>query len=102
MEIADNGLAGKTIFEQSSLGYFSCILMDIRMPVMDGYQTVRAIRKLDRADARTVPIIAMTASAFGEDVKECLAAGMDGHIAKPIEPEVVFETISRLVCGRCG
>ena len=102
VEIADNGLAGKTIFEQSSLGYFSCILMDIRMPVMDGYQTVRAIRKLDRADARTVPIIAMTASAFGEDVKECLAAGMDGHIAKPIEPEVVFETISRLVCGRCG
>ena len=64
------------------------------MPVMDGLTATRAIRNLDRPDAKTIPIIAMTANAFAEDVEKCIAAGMDAHIAKPVE----IETIKRVIC----
>ena len=92
-ELAENGRDGVEIFRKSPAGCFSCILMDIRMPVMDGYAAARAIRALDRPDAAMVPIIAMTADAFEEDVRRCLEAGMNAHIAKPIE----FETIRRVL-----
>jgi two-component system sensor histidine kinase/response regulator len=68
--------------------------MDIRMPNMDGYQATRAIRKLEREDAGTVPIVAMTANAFAEDIEEARQAGMDGYLTKPINPETLYETLA--------
>lgn len=88
--IADNGEAGVKMFLGSSIGYFDCIMMDIHMPVMDGYEATRSIRALNRSDAKTVPIIAMTADAFADDVQRCLDAGMNGHIAKPFEPQKLY------------
>jgi CheY-like chemotaxis protein len=67
------------------------------MPVMDGYEAARRIRTLQRADAKKVPIIAMTADAFADDIQRCLDAGMNAHIAKPIDPELLFDTICRAV-----
>jgi CheY-like chemotaxis protein len=67
--------------------------MDIRMPVMDGYEAARAIRALKRPDAGTIPIIAMTADAFEEDVQKCLNAGMNAHISKPIDPNRLYQIL---------
>jgi signal transduction histidine kinase/ligand-binding sensor protein/ActR/RegA family two-component response regulator len=100
VEIAEDGHIGLSIFEQSSIGYFDCILMDIRMPVMDGYETAMAIRKMDRADAKTVPIVAMTANALVDDMKKCREAGMNGHIAKPIFPKALFKTLAEQIKNR--
>ena len=79
-------------FELSVSGHYTG-QPDIFMPVMDGYETTKMIRSLDRADAKTVPIIAMTADAFSEDVRKCLDAGMDGHVPKPVEPDLLFSTL---------
>ncbi len=84
MEWAENGKICVDKFEQSAVGTYDVILMDIRMPVMDGYGAAKAIRALDRPDA-DIPIIAMTADAFSEDVRRCLECGMNAHIAKPID-----------------
>jgi len=97
VEVANNGQEGVEFFKRSPAGYFDAILMDIRMPVMDGYEAAAALRALDRADARTIPIIAMTADAFAEDVQRCLAAGMNRHIAKPIDPAVLYRTLAEVV-----
>ena len=97
MQIAEDGQKGIEAFSQSAVGYFSCILMDIRMPVKDGYETAEAIRALKRPDAKRIPIIAMTADAFEDDVLKCLNAGMNGHIAKPIDPELLYREISEAV-----
>jgi signal transduction histidine kinase/AmiR/NasT family two-component response regulator len=97
VQIAEDGQKGAEAFAASPAGYFDCILMDIRMPVMDGYEAARAIRALDRPDAKTVPILAMTADAFADDVQKCLDAGMNGHISKPIEPDVLFGTLSAVI-----
>jgi two-component system sensor histidine kinase/response regulator len=86
VETADDGMAGLKLFENSNAGFFDAVLMDIRMPVMNGYEAAHAIRNLNRADSRTVPIIAMTADAYAEDVQRCLDAGMNAHLAKPIDP----------------
>ena len=72
------------------------LLLDINMPHMDGYETVRAIRKSQKTDAHTVPVFAMTANAFSEDVAEAMNAGMDGHIAKPIEIHILYETLQEV------
>ncbi len=85
VEIVENGQLAVERFEQASPGEFDAILMDVQMPVMNGHAAARAIRALDRADARTIPIIAMTADAFVEDEKAALAAGMNAHVAKPLE-----------------
>ncbi len=69
--------------------------MDVQMPVMNGYEATRSIRSLEREDAKTIPIIAMTANAFAEDVKDARDAGMDDHIAKPIDMEVIRKTLDR-------
>ena len=74
--------------------------MDILMPEMDGYRATEAIRSLKRADAAHVPIIAMTANAFSEDVKKCLEAGMNDHLAKPVEPELLWRTLHEHIAGR--
>jgi signal transduction histidine kinase len=94
VEIADDGQRGVSVFSRSPVGYYDAILMDIRMPVMDGYEAARKIRKLDRPDAKTVPIIAMTADAFEDDVQKCLDAGMNGHVAKPVEPGLLYSALA--------
>ena len=99
VEIAENGQSGIKEFMRSSESYYDVILMDIRMPVMDGYEAARAIRKLKRKDAVKVPIIAMTADAFEEDVEKCLEVGMDGHIAKPLDPDSMAEEIAASLSG---
>lgn len=84
LERAENGRVCVDMFDNSPLGYYDAILMDVRMPVMNGYDATRAIRQLDRED-KDLPIIAMTADAFTDDVKVCLECGMNGHLAKPID-----------------
>ena len=81
------------IFSSHPEGTFDVILMDIMMPLMDGYEATRQIRKLDRTDSSSIPIIALTANAFAEDVQRCLDAGMNAHLAKPLDIEKVKKTI---------
>ena len=71
--------------------------MDIQMPIMNGYDAAKAIRASGREDATTIPIIAMTADAFAEDVAKAMSAGMDEHIAKPIDPKVLFQTLNKFL-----
>jgi PAS domain S-box-containing protein len=97
VEIAGNGKAGIERFNVSPIGYYDLILMDIRMPVMDGYAATRKIRSLEREDASRVPIVAMTADAFSGDVRRCLEAGMNDHLSKPIDPELLFSTLYRFL-----
>ena len=94
-DCAENGETGVRRFSESAAGTYDAVLMDLRMPVMDGLQAARAIRALERPDAKTVPIIAMTADAFDDDVQKCLEAGMNGHIAKPIDPETLYRVLER-------
>lgn len=93
--IAENGEEAVQMFLNSAPGDFSCILMDIMMPVMDGYEASRAIRAADRADAKIIPIIALSANAFSEDVQKSLDAGMNAHMGKPVQPDRLAATISR-------
>ena len=96
-EIVENGRQALERFEDSSEGEFDAILMDVQMPVMNGYDATRAIRALKRSDAREIPIIAMTANAFAEDEKEALDSGMNVHVAKPIDMEVLKKVIRKYV-----
>lgn len=96
---AANGQEGLQQFQQSPPGSIDIVLMDLRMPVMNGYEAVRSIRALPRRDARSVPILAMSADAYPEDVERCLQAGMNGHIAKPVDPQLLFRQIARF-CGK--
>lgn len=84
-EWAENGQKAVEMFAHSQPGKFDVILMDMRMPVMDGITATKRIRELDRPDAKEIPIIALTANAFEEDVKQCLQAGMNTHLAKPVD-----------------
>ena len=90
-----NGREAVTLFETSPAGTFDVILMDVMMPVMDGLTATKTIRKMAREDAKTIPIIAMTANAFQEDAKRCIDAGMNAHLAKPIQTEKVIKMIAR-------
>ena len=94
---AFNGQQAVYTFSEASIGKFDIILIDIMMPVMNGYEATRKIRNLDRPDAKTIPIIAMTANAFAEDVEESRNAGMNEHISKPLDIEKVKATIIRYV-----
>lgn len=100
VNIAEDGRRGLNEFATSPYGFYDIVLMDVRMPIMDGIEATRHIRRLNRDDARTVPIIAMTADAFDEDVRKCLDAGMNGHIAKPIDPESLCETVREYIMKR--
>lgn len=93
---AENGKEGVALFAASSPGSFDAILMDIRMPVMDGIEASKAIRSLDREDARCVPIIAITADAYEEDRKHTEEAGMNGHLSKPIDSVILYHTLISL------
>lgn len=95
VEKAVNGLEAVEKFEASEAGTYDVILMDIMMPVMDGLTATKSIRALDREDAKTIPIIAMTANAFKEDADKCLQAGMNAHLAKPLDIQKVIMTIIR-------
>lgn len=90
---AEDGKQGVELFEKSEVGEYAAILMDIRMPVMDGIEATRVIRTLSREDAAKIPIIALSANAFEEDVEKCRAAGMNAHVAKPIKPEVFYRVL---------
>ena len=92
----ENGQICVTKFEESPVGYYDAILMDVRMPVMDGYEATRAIRGLERGDT-DIPIIAMTADAFSEDIQKCLACGMNDHLAKPIDVQAVSQKLKKYV-----
>lgn len=95
--LAKDGQEGISLFSKSKENEIDAILMDIRMPVMDGLTATHEIRKMERADALTVPIIAMSANAFEEDVRTSIAAGMNEHLAKPVEPDVLYQTLCRLI-----
>ena len=94
---AENGRVAVEMFSASTPGSYSAILMDIRMPEMDGLEAAAAIRALDRPDAKKIPIIALTANAFDEDVQRSLQAGMNAHLSKPVEPDHLYRTLEDLV-----
>jgi signal transduction histidine kinase/ActR/RegA family two-component response regulator len=100
VDCAENGGIGLQMYRDSPFGYYEAILMDIRMPVMDGYAAAKAIRALNRQDARSVPIIAMTADIFEESIQAAHAAGMNAYITKPIIPEKLFAALSEVCSGR--
>ena len=97
--IVKNGKKAVDCFEAASPGTFDAILMDVMMPVMDGLAATRAIRAIPRADARQIPILAMTANAFEEDARQCLAAGMNVHLAKPLQMDKVLAALMEC-CGK--
>ena len=99
-EVTEDGRQVLERFQQAAPGEFDAILMDVQMPVMNGYDATRAIRALAREDARKLPIIAMTANAFAEDEKAALEAGMDAHVAKPIDIELLKRVIRQYVRGK--
>lgn len=96
-DLAENGKAAVELFEGHAPGYYDAILMDMRMPEMDGLEATRRIRSMDRSDAKTVPIIALTANAFDEDVQRSMQAGLNAHLSKPVEPDALFETLEALI-----
>ena len=87
-------------FAASAPGQYQIILMDVQMPVMNGYEATRTIRELGHPLARTIPIIAMTANAFAEDIRDALEAGMDAHVAKPIDMAVLEQTVRAVMSVR--
>ncbi len=97
VDIAQNGRIAVEKFSSSPEGYYDAILMDMRMPEMDGLEATEAIRAMDRPDAKKIPIIALTANAFDEDVQRSLQAGLNAHLSKPVEPQVLFETLEGLI-----
>lgn len=96
---AKDGVQGLQAFINSEPGYFDAILMDLRMPNRNGYDTALAIRSSSREDARSVPIIAMSADAYAEDIARCLAVGMDSHIAKPVDARKLIDELSKWICA---
>ncbi len=96
-EVAENGKIAVDMVKNSKPGYYQVVLMDVQMPVMDGYEATREIRKLKNRKLASIPIIAMTANAFTEDKQQALSSGMDGHIAKPIDIQKLFEVLDSML-----
>lgn len=97
VEIAENGQIAVDMLKNSEQGYYQVVLMDIQMPVMNGYEATREIRKLENKELASIPILAMSANAFEEDRQEALRCGMDGHIAKPIDIKSLFDTLNNIL-----
>jgi len=97
VDTAENGKEGVQKFLDSAPGTYDAILMDIRMPVMDGLEAAKRIRLSDRPDAGSVPILAMTADTFSDDIQNCLDAGMNGHLAKPVDPEQLYRKLQSVI-----
>ena len=95
-ERAKNGQEAVDLVES---GAYDLVLMDIKMPVMDGLEATKTIRKMERADAATIPIVALTANAFEEDVQHSMQAGLNAHLTKPVEAEALFEVLTKLLKG---
>lgn len=93
VEKASNGQEAVSMVSEKDIGYYDLIFMDIQMPVMDGYEATRQIRKMDRSDTKTLPIYAVSANALASDIQNAKDAGMDGHIAKPVD----FDSIERVL-----
>ena len=97
VEVAENGRIAVEKFAEHPAGYYDAILMDMRMPEMDGLEATQTIRAMDREDAKTLPIIALTANAFDEDVQRSMQAGLNAHLSKPVQPELLYETLESLI-----
>lgn len=97
VETAPDGTDAVAMFEKNPAGYYSAILMDVQMPIMDGYEATRTIRANPRPDARTLPIIAMTANAMEEDKENALTSGMNAHLAKPIDTNLLLEVLQKYI-----
>ena len=97
VDLAVNGRVAVEKVTDHPAGYYDAILMDMRMPEMDGLEATRRIRAMDREDAKTIPIIALTANAFDEDVQRSMQAGLNAHLSKPVQPEVLYETLESLI-----
>ena len=97
VDVAENGRIAVELFGAHEPGWYDAILMDLRMPEMDGLEATRVIRAMDRPDAKRIPIIALTANAFDEDVQRSMQAGLNAHLSKPVEPEALFETLESLI-----
>ncbi|MDD3414927.1 MAG: response regulator [Lachnospiraceae bacterium] len=102
VEHAANGVCAVEMYAKTPAGYYDAILMDIRMPQMDGLQATNAIRHMSKGTSKSIPIIAMTANAFDDDIQKSKAAGMNAHLAKPIEPTQMFQTLYDFIYGRKG
>jgi signal transduction histidine kinase/CheY-like chemotaxis protein len=96
-DTAENGKIAVEKFQSHPAGYYDAILMDMRMPEMDGLEATRVIRSLNRADAKEIPIIALTANAFDEDVQRSMQAGLNAHLSKPVEADALFDTLEKLI-----
>ncbi len=96
-ELAMNGSEALDMFKNSEPGHYDMILMDVQMPVMNGYESTRQIRACEHPEAKTIPIVAMTANTFAEDVRNAFDAGMNGHLAKPIDMDAMRELVGRLI-----
>ena len=94
---AENGRQGVELFTKNKPGTFAAVLMDVRMPVMDGYEATRQLRSLARPDAQQIPIIALSAETFAEDIEKCLKSGMNAHVAKPLVPKLLFATLAKYI-----
>ena len=97
VDVAENGRIAVEKFAAHPAGYYDAILMDMRMPEMDGLEATRAIRTSGREDAGTIPVIALTANAFDEDVQRSMQAGLNAHLSKPVEPDSLFSTLESLI-----
>ncbi len=97
VELAQNGKIAVELFESHPEGYYDAILMDMRMPEMDGLTATKTIRAMNRADSKSIPIIALTANAFDEDVQRSMQAGLNAHLSKPVEPDSLYETLESLI-----
>lgn len=97
---AENGQIALDRFVEHEAGYYDAVLMDMRMPVLNGLEATRAIRSSGKVDAGTIPIVALTANAFDEDVQSSMQAGLNAHLSKPVEPEALFDTLENLIGGR--
>ena len=100
IEEAEDGEEAVNLFTQAAPGYYDLIFMDIQMPRLNGYEAARRIRATERDDARDIPIIAMTANAYREDIDRAIAAGMDGHLSKPIDIDAVKRLLAEMIAGR--
>ena len=96
-DLAVNGNEAVKMFAEKPDGYYDAVLMDIRMPEKNGLDAASEIRAMDSRDSKTIPIIALTANAFDEDVQRSLQSGMNAHLTKPIEAEVLYETLENLI-----
>ena len=96
-DVAQNGRIAVDKYLEHEPGYYDAILMDMRMPEMDGLEATRAIRASGREDSETIPVIALTANAFDEDVQRSMQAGLNAHLSKPVEPDALFETLETMI-----